>query len=71
MPPESLRCRECKTTYPLGAQFVNEGGDGGVVGGSVFAPREDRVWGGYGAGADGDADAATAEVEAEDPRGRH
>ncbi len=24
MPPESLRCKECKTTYPLAAQFVCE-----------------------------------------------
>src|SRR5437764_6565892 len=24
MPPESLRCRECKTTYPLAAHFVCE-----------------------------------------------
>src|ERR1700677_5145488 len=24
MPPESLRCKECKSTYPLGAQYVCE-----------------------------------------------
>ena len=24
MPPESLRCKECKTTYPLDARYVCE-----------------------------------------------
>ncbi|MEA2160978.1 MAG: hypothetical protein QOD66_3358, partial [Solirubrobacteraceae bacterium] len=24
MPPESLRCRECRTTYPLDASYVCE-----------------------------------------------
>ena len=39
MPPESLRCKECKTTYPLDAQYVCERCFGPLE--VAYAPRPD------------------------------
>jgi threonine synthase len=39
MPPESLRCKECKTTYPLDAQYVCERCFGPLE--VAYAPRTD------------------------------
>jgi threonine synthase len=39
MPPESLRCKECKTTYPLDARYVCERCFGPLE--VAYAPRED------------------------------
>src|SRR5947209_19719727 len=39
MPPESLRCKECKTTYPLDARYVCEQCFGPLE--VAYAPRAD------------------------------
>jgi threonine synthase len=39
MPPESLRCKECKTTYPLDARYVCEKCFGPLE--VAYAPRDD------------------------------
>ena len=39
MPPESLRCKECKTPYPLDARYVCEQCFGPLE--VIYAPRED------------------------------
>ncbi len=39
MPPESLRCKECKTTYPLDARYVCERCFGPLE--VAYAPRPD------------------------------
>src|SRR5205085_953835 len=39
MPPESLRCKECKTTYPLDARYVCERCFGPLE--VTYAPREE------------------------------
>jgi threonine synthase len=39
MPPESLRCKECKTTYPLDARYVCERCFGPLE--VAYAPRDD------------------------------
>ena len=51
MPPESLRCKECKTTYPLDARYVCE---------RCFGPLEVA----YAARADGDRDALRRRIQA-------
>jgi threonine synthase len=51
MPPESLRCKECQTTYPLDARYVCE---------RCFGPLEVA----YAARADVDADALRRRIQA-------
>ena len=51
MPPESLRCKECKTTYPLDARYVCE---------QCFGPLEVA----YSARDDADADALRRRIQA-------
>src|ERR1700690_3613127 len=51
MPPESLRCKECQTTYPLDARYVCE---------RCFGPLEVA----YAAREDVDADALPRRIQA-------